>query len=77
MRFLYEESELINNFISEEIEVPKRILLIEKINAAAAITEDPELVEIAKGTITKLRNMNDDAFNIMVSNLPVDNISIY
>lgn len=76
MRFNFDECELINSFL-EIINVTNKEALIEKLDSAKVNTADSELITIADNTIKKLYALNEASFQKLISNLPVDSLTIY
>lgn len=76
MKFSFEEAELINYYLEDENNISK-LELIEKINDIKNKSEDKALIELLINITSKLKILLDDQYNYMISNLPVDIISIY
>lgn len=76
MKFSFEEAELINYYLEDENNISK-LEFIEKINDIKNKSEDKALIELLINIISKLKILLDDQYNNMISNLPVDIISIY
>ncbi|WP_394884995.1 hypothetical protein [Clostridium butyricum] len=76
MKFSFEEAELINYYLEDENNISK-LELIEKINDIKNKSEDKALIELLINITSKLKILLDDQYNDMISNLPVDIISIY
>lgn len=76
MKFSFEEAELINYYLEDESNISK-VDFIEKINNIKNKSEDKALIELLINIISKLRILVDDQYNNMISNLPVDIISVY
>lgn len=79
MRFSFDECEIINNLIEEtkEISILSQGEMIKKVNSIKKNTEDPELIDICKSTISKITIMSEEKFNYFISNLPVETLSNY
>ena len=76
MLFNYEESEFINAF-ADYTEVPDKNAFIERLANSGTAGEDPELTAIADSTIAKIKVIDQHTFVKMLSNLPVDNFTLY
>ena len=76
MKFSFEEAELINYYLEDENNISK-LEFIEKITDIKNKSEDKALIELLINIISKLKILLDDQYNNMISNLPVDIISIY
>lgn len=76
MRFSFEESELINNFFKTPVELSKPEV-IAQLEEAKAHTFDPDLVEIAKSTLQKIKNLDDAGFIKIFGDLPINNLTFY
>lgn len=77
MKFSFEESELINNFFENIQVVPSKLTVITELEEARFNTEDTELIEIVDNVINKISNLNNEAFQNLFSDLPVDTYTIY
>lgn len=77
MRFDYEEAELLNAFLESSKKLLPKDELISRINNSGNENTDPELIRIANSTITKLHNLDENTFNQIVADLPVDTYTIY
>ena len=77
IRFSLEESELINSFSEEYKETPSKETLITDIEKAKANTDEPDLIEIATGTINKIRSLDDETYNKVLADLPINSFTTY
>lgn len=71
MKFRFEEAELINNFFEDKKGLTKETV-VSQLEDAESNTEDNELIEIAMNTIHKIKKLDDQAFENVFSNLPID-----
>ncbi|MBU3173361.1 hypothetical protein [Clostridium estertheticum] len=78
MNFSFEESELVNVIIEELQEMPvTKEKLLETITTLKNHTEGAELVGDYKNIIEKITSLNDEKYNLFISNLPVENLTNY
>ena len=77
MRFSFEEAELINSFFEDIKEVHAQRKVIDELEQAKANTMDPELIEIANSTIQKIKALDEESFNKIFTDFPIDTYTIY
>lgn len=77
IRFDYEEAELLNSFIASSAELPTRQSLINRIFDSGSDHENPEIIVIARSTVNKLKSIDEQTFNRIIEDLPVDNNTVY
>lgn len=77
MIFSFDESEIMNNYLDQEVEPLSKENFIQKLNYTKGHTEDPELIEICSNIILKINGLNEERYNKLILNLPVDTISLY
>lgn len=76
MKFSFDESEVLNYYIEQE-NIKEKKLLIRAMDDTLNNSEDKELIEICKSIKKKINDINENQYNNLVTNLPVDTISIY
>lgn len=77
IRFSLEESELINSFSEGYKETPAKETLISDIEKAKANTPESDLIEIANGTIAKIRSLDDETYNKVLAATPINSFTPY
>lgn len=76
MQFTFDEAEIMNFYLEEEIK-PTRKDFIQKLSNIKEHSEDLELVEVCNSIIIKVGNFNDEKYNSLIADLPVDIITVY
>lgn len=77
MKFSFDESEIMNHYLDQEEEKPTKEVFIQKLDDVKTNTEDSELIEVCSSIIVKLKNLDKEKYNNLISELPVDTISVY
>ncbi|MCT4584090.1 MAG: hypothetical protein N4A54_04110 [Peptostreptococcaceae bacterium] len=72
IKFNFEESELLNNFLEDVASgIPSKDTIIQRIENAISNTADPELITIAKNAIEKINSLNENEINKLFKSIPI------
>lgn len=77
MKFSFDECEIINFLFNEENKVLETSSFISKVEVMKNNTENQDLLDLCESIILKFNEMNTEKYNGIISNLPVDTISVY
>ncbi len=78
VKFNYFESELLNSFFEgPSCNDTDKVVTIKRLEDARSNTDDPELVQCASDTISKIKMLDNEEFKLLISSLPIsDGFSI-
>lgn len=77
MRFSFDEAETVNNFLERESVTPNKEAFIQIFSIAKAHAEDQDLTNTFSNIIEKVKELDEERYNKLVTELPVENLSNY
>ncbi|NFL43109.1 hypothetical protein FDB61_15590 [Clostridium botulinum] len=75
MKFSFDETEILNFYLENE-NIHKDIL-IKKLNDIKSNSDDINLIDLCNSINKKIFNMDEKQYNNLITELPVDIITIY
>ncbi len=76
MKFSFDETEILNFYLKSE-NVYTKDILIKKLNDIKSNSDDINLIELCNSINKKIFNMDEKQYNNLITELPVDIITIY
>lgn len=77
MRFSFDESEIMNNYLEQQSTTPTKEDFIKDLRITIVNTEDMDLVEICNDIVMKLLELTKENYIKLVSELPIETMSNY